>query len=113
MSDVISFRLNKDNTREAQALEILEAWCSGGYSIRHVITEALLNLNAPGRGSVVNKATYDLNTTLDQVKKLLEQLENGEHLRGFIQSDESKPSTLADNFVASIRKVAKPGLTLD
>jgi hypothetical protein len=48
MSEVISFRLNKSNLREAQALEILKAWCSRGYSLRYVITEALLKLNYPG-----------------------------------------------------------------
>jgi hypothetical protein len=113
MSEVISFRLNKDNPREAQALGILKAWCSRGYSVRYVITEALLKLNDPSQESVANNTTYELNTTLDQVKKLLEQLGSGRHLGGLKQDEESVSSTLADNFVESIQKAVKPGLKLD
>jgi hypothetical protein len=57
--------------------------------------------------------TCILNTTLDQVKKLPEQLGIGELLGGFKQGEESEPSTLADNFVAPIRKAAKPELKFD
>jgi hypothetical protein len=34
MSEVISFRLDNTNPREAQALEVLKAWIGMGYSIR-------------------------------------------------------------------------------
>lgn len=46
MSKVFSFRLNPKNQREAEALAILKDWLAQGYSIRHTVTEALLNLNA-------------------------------------------------------------------
>lgn len=42
MSKVYSFKLNDDNPREAQAREIIEAWVEERYSLRHIITEALL-----------------------------------------------------------------------
>lgn len=49
--------------------------------------------------------------TLDLVKMLLEQLGNCNHLGGLNKKDEeSESSVLADSFVASIQKVAKPGL---
>ena len=42
MSKVFSFRLNDDNPREAQAREEIKAWVKEGYSLRYIITEALL-----------------------------------------------------------------------
>jgi hypothetical protein len=42
MSKVCSFRLNDDNLREAQARTVIEAWVEGRYSLRYIITEALL-----------------------------------------------------------------------
>jgi hypothetical protein len=110
MSEVISFRLNKDNPRESQALEILEAWCLIGYSVRFVITDALIALNCPSQESAGNNTSFELNKTLDQVKKLLEQLGNGKHLGEFTKEEDSESSTLSDNFVASVRKAAKPGV---
>ena len=47
MSEVISFRLSKENPREALAYEILKGWHEKGHSIRHTITEALLKLGEP------------------------------------------------------------------
>ena len=44
MSEVISFRLNKDNLRESKALLILQEWKAKGYSILQTLTEALLKL---------------------------------------------------------------------
>ena len=45
MSEVISFRLNKDNPREARALMVLKGWQEQGHNIRYIITEALVNLD--------------------------------------------------------------------
>jgi hypothetical protein len=42
MSQVFSFRLDKNNPREAQARHVIEAWASRGYSLRYVLVEALL-----------------------------------------------------------------------
>ena len=44
MSKVISFRLNPDNPREAQALEILRTKQAEGFSSRRVLTDALIGL---------------------------------------------------------------------
>lgn len=76
MSKVISFRLNKDKPREALAINILEDWCSKGYSIRYVITETLLRLNDHGVELDMNNINQDLKTTLEQILRLLVQVEN-------------------------------------
>jgi hypothetical protein len=44
MSVVIGFRLNPDNPREAQALEILRTKQAEGYSYRRVLTDELIVL---------------------------------------------------------------------
>ena len=44
MSKVYSFRLDENNPREAQAREVIDAWVSKGYSLRHILTEALNSL---------------------------------------------------------------------
>jgi hypothetical protein len=54
MSKVISFRLDDTNPREAGALDILNQWSEAGYSIRFVITKALLERpseQTPDQGS--------------------------------------------------------------
>ncbi len=50
MSKVISFRLDKANPREAQALNILDTWIGQGYSLRFIFTKALLDIDQPGSG---------------------------------------------------------------
>ena len=42
MSKVYSFRLDSDNPREAQAIEVIDNWVSQGYSLRNLLTEALI-----------------------------------------------------------------------
>jgi len=71
MSEVISFRLDKDNPREKRALEILKTWCGDGYSVRYILTEALVRLDDS------KAALEDQNETLNQVSQLLRKLEDG------------------------------------
>ena len=40
MSQVFSFRLDEDNPREAQALQVIKTWASKGYSLRYILVEA-------------------------------------------------------------------------
>ncbi|MCU0485171.1 MAG: hypothetical protein MUC85_03575 [Anaerolineales bacterium] len=46
MSQVISFRLDENNPREAQAQQVLQTRASRGYSLRHTRVEALLALES-------------------------------------------------------------------
>ena len=45
MSKVYSFRLDENNPREAQAREVINAGAEDGYSLRYIVTEALLGLD--------------------------------------------------------------------
>jgi hypothetical protein len=42
MSKVIGFRLSEDNPREAQAMDVIGTWVSQCYSLRHILTDALI-----------------------------------------------------------------------
>lgn len=86
MSEVISFRLNKDDLREANALLVLQEWRTRGYSIRQTIAEALNKLDQngvePDSTAVEPDSTAldELNETLCQVNNLLRQIELGNSL---------------------------------
>jgi len=69
MSEVISFRTNKDNPREAQAIEVLKTWVDQGYSVRHVLAEALLAYHGPQRNVEIDEITIKL----DQISNMLQQ----------------------------------------
>ena len=45
MSEVISFRLNKNNPREARALMDIKSWQEEGHNIRYIVTEAFLRMH--------------------------------------------------------------------
>jgi hypothetical protein len=112
MSKVISFRLSKGNPREIQALENLSAWCAEGYSIRHILTEALLKL-----GDYTPKHTAsnldDLKINLERVSNLLEQLPKNNLTLMKMASGRPGNSELTDNFITSVKKSAKLGMKLD
>ena len=110
MSEVISFRLDPDNPREAQALEILRTKQAEGFSSRRVLTDALI-------GVVAEKGQNDLfsidefNTALEHVQGLLERLNSSNHEYG--QSTRPQVVALNDNFLNSVKIAARPGLNLD
>lgn len=109
MSEVISFRLDKDNPRERQAFGILDDWCTEGFSVRHVMTGVLLKLN--GADSEQADITLDeLKSTLDQVNQLLEQLGNSDLSQVIEWNHRQESGGLTDNFIASIKKSAKKGM---
>jgi hypothetical protein len=113
MSKVISFRLSKENPREAQAYEVLMTWHGRGYSIRQTVTEALLKLDECNRGSVRGEQLDEICEALRQLRQLIDQSQNGERIPHQVQDSPANISGLADNFIASIKKAAKPGITLD
>ena len=108
MSQVISFRLDVDNPREAQALDTLQSLCEKGYSIRRIVTDALLNLDvsdiligAPEQG--------ELFEIIDQIKILLTQLDDKSIP---LLKEEKQETKLSDTFLKSIQKTAKSGVRL-
>lgn len=109
MSKVISFRLNPENPREAEALTILDSWLSKGFNTRHTLTEALLMLDVE-KSQLPDKET--LNDLTNQIQVLLNKVEVGS-IHKTNNGDASSQQELSVGFVSSIRKVAKPGLKTD
>jgi hypothetical protein len=101
MSEVISFRLDKDNPREAQARAVLKTWVDKGYSVRHVLTEAMLAFGS----TKDNVGIDDLSYKLDQISNMLQKNDTP-------SNPEDSFNILSDNFMASIRNAAKPGVSL-
>jgi len=111
MSEVISFRLNKDNLREAKALLVLQEWRIKGYSVRQTITEALVSLDRNEHKS--DSSIDELNEVLNQVNHLLRHIESG---GSSIINDKAKSNpnnNLSPSFVASVKKSARSGLKID
>jgi hypothetical protein len=99
MSEVISFRLDENNPREAQAKAVLKAFVDKGYGIRHVLTEALLVY----QGSKKDMDIQELSVKLDEIRKLLQQ-------NGTLGPHNEKKIELSEHFMISIKKAAKSGL---
>ncbi|MFC2055690.1 hypothetical protein ACFLV7_15545 [Chloroflexota bacterium] len=111
MSEVISFRLNKDNPRKDQALMILKTWCAEGFIVRHVMTDALLRLN--DAGSKQTDITLDkLKLTLDQVNQFLEQFDNRNPIQMRTQDGNPSNLRLPDSVITSVKKSVKLGMKL-
>ena len=111
MSEVISFRLDAANPREAQAREVLRSWYAQGYSVRHILTEALLRLDEESEQASA-LALAELNEMLGRVSQLLEQMQNGQYTAIVAEAEEQSQEVLSDAFVASVKSAAKPGLKI-
>lgn len=109
MSEVISFRLNKANLREAQALEVLNAWTEKGFSARFILTKALLELDHPGSDLEISQDDCDLRFVIDQIGQLLEFVKANPIMRQEITTEQP---ILHESFLASIKQGAKPGIKL-
>ena len=110
MSEVISFRLNKANPREAHALEVLNAWIEKGFSARYILTKALLELDHPGSDLEVGQDDRDLRFVLDQIGQLIEIVKANPVTRQVISTEQP---TLHEGFLDSIKQGAKPGIKLE
>ena len=111
MSEVISFRLNHDNLREAKTLLILQDWIAKGYSLRQIITDALLKLdkNEHDPESIM---IGDLTEALSKVNFWLMQIEGSEPPSVNYRRDGQQNDDLPDSFIASVKSSAKLGLEL-
>lgn len=78
MSEVISFRLNPENPREAQALEILRTKQSEGFSSRRVLTDALIGVVTDREQIKIN----EFNKALEQVQGHHQQSSGKYHQSG-------------------------------
>jgi len=113
MSDVISFRLDKDNPREEKARQVLKAWFENGYSLRYIMTEALLRLDLSQRDQVDSVDLNEVNGKLDHINQLLEWMGNTQPNSVTKNNTDAFQDKLPDTFLTSIKQSAKPGLKLD
>jgi len=97
MSKVYSFRLSKDNPREAQAREVIEAWEEEGFSLRYVIVEVLLSYKKAEVGH------GELNSIVDQLQNLILSLE---------KQPSAKPSeaSLSNSFLDAVKQSVRDGV---
>jgi hypothetical protein len=110
MSEVISFRLSKEKLREAQALEILKIWLSKGYTVRSVMTEALIKLDISSNDAVGIQPLRELYNAILQTNELLEQIcKENQPSEDRALEFSSKP-VLSDIFTSAIKRSAKPGV---
>jgi len=109
MSKVISFRLNPENPREAEALTVLQRWLKDGFSTRYALTEALLKLDSTYSLSAERRALNDLS---HQIKEILENIEKVSS--PIIENGKAtSKEILSEGFVTSKIKTVKPGMKFD
>ncbi|MBZ0314871.1 MAG: hypothetical protein K8L91_00525 [Anaerolineae bacterium] len=119
MSRVVSFRLDEDIVEEGQALEILEAWQAKGYSIRQIMTWALMALEGaePQNNSAPDGETgatiAELKSVLGQAQEFLEVLRDMKAMPDEVKLPSQQKPILSDTFMASVKKAVRPGLKLD
>jgi hypothetical protein len=113
MSEVISFRLDRDNPREAQALAVLRRGQEAGYSVRHILTEALLALEAAAEEErAVAVALTEVAGRLEQVRSVLERFQHMDLAPVRPRNGQPEGTVLSEAFVVSVKGAARPGLTL-
>jgi hypothetical protein len=100
MSEVFSFRLSEDNPREVKAKEVIETRISQGYSLRYVLTEALIRYGGKGNHR------EEMVDFLEQLKGLVSQPPNGRLLEGLEANDKK---SLSSTFIEAVKKSVKPG----
>jgi hypothetical protein len=111
MSEVISFRLDRENPREAQALDVLTKGQEAGYSLRHILTEALLALEAAAEDE--QAAALALTEVAGRLEQILEQFQHAGSVPYQPPNDQREQAALAESFVLSVKQAARPGLGLD
>jgi len=108
MSEVISFRLCRDNPRESEALAVLRRKQKQGYGIRQVLVEALINLERDNSDEQIVLLAGQLQAAIREANSLVEHMQQGRVVTTSTIEPEQKDA-LSDGFVMSVRKAAKPG----
>jgi acetolactate synthase regulatory subunit len=112
MSEVISFRLDKSNPREKQALERLNLWISQGYSIRFILTQALLGAENIGM-ETIKQSEHELDFVVDQLNRLFEVLNKQNTSDGTKLESETDQIKLKEGFLAAVKQGIKPGVKIE
>jgi len=110
MSEVISFRLSESNPREAQALNVLNTWLSKGFSVRDIITQALIAYEVSDQQLIKQTSPANLEAVLSKVNQLLERIANS----NITENPESLVNhNLSNTFILSVKKAKQPGLKVE
>jgi hypothetical protein len=112
MSKVISFRLDPNNPREAQALEFLRNKPADGFSSRRILTDALIGMKT-GVTQDTLFSLEDFHLAMEQVSKLLARLDGAHQVSQDHQPTSPELVVLHDHFLKSVKMAAKPGVNLD
>jgi len=112
MSEVISFRLDQSNPREKQALERLNLWISRGYSIRFILTQALIGIDDID-AETVNQSTHELDLVVDQLNRLFELLSNPKTKSVPKMDINIDPIKLKESFLTAVKQGIKPGIKVE
>jgi hypothetical protein len=110
MSEVISFRLSKDNIREAQALAILQKRLSLGFSTRNILTDALLRLQENDLVQESSRYNPVLPLILSQLYELLNQITPGQIVDN--DGEEQPNQQLSRALLSSIKEKVRPGISM-
>ena len=112
MSEVISFRLDRNNPREYKALQVLQGWASQGHNNRYIVTEALLQFGSPEL--VTETPTLEeIANMIKHICNLLEKMQNVKSLKIAEQESNKAEKYFSEAFVIATRNSAKPGLRLE
>ena len=113
MSEVISFRLDISNPREARALEVLNAWIEEGFSVRFIITTALIKFDQHGSTFELSQNDHNLDFIIDQITQLIELVKSMDADSPKISENDSESHRLHEVFLSSVKLGVKQGLKLE
>lgn len=88
---------------------MINAWQGRGFSLRQVMTEALLKLNLEF-GLEVDEQMIQINEKLDQLSRFLGSMNKNQSVNDDDGQGDSSVQKLSQKFVASMKITAKPGL---
>lgn len=113
MSEVISFRLDKDKPRESRAFRVLKRWKEEGYKTRYIVTEALLLLDDSDKNALKVVMLAELNEKLSHVSQIFSQIDYGQTIQLKTSNQPKSEAKLSEGFVIGIKDAAKPGIRLE
>lgn len=109
MSEVISFRLDPQNPREAKALKVIHSWRQEGFSTRQILVEALEKLELNSNLTCL-EGFADMNEKLDKLINMLSFGFEGRETEYVDVADCESPHELSGQFMTTIKMTAKSGI---
>jgi hypothetical protein len=110
MSEVISFRLDPQNPREAKALKVIHSWQQEGFSTRQILVEALEKLEPNSKFTYYIELFAGMNEKLDKLVNLLSFGYEGREIECVDVTDCESVHELSSQFMTTIKMTAKSGI---